>query len=197
MFTPVRRDVFRWGTPDPEGDWIMFGHLFVRDSEIILVDPPLIPGLIEAITKMGKPKAIILTSQNHVRGSKFIRENTGATVYLPDQDPRAVEPQDAQAVKEVGQFEKYTTDTGKLLGFEIFKDFYDFALLTDHKELLIADNAKGSADGELLILEPGQPANEIIRREFKELVKKTGAVTLLAGHGYNIYGNLQDLAGRL
>ena len=30
----------------------------------------------------------------------------------------------------------------------------------------------------------------------KDLVKKTGAVTLLAGHGYNIYGNLQDLANR-
>src|SRR3989442_12880244 len=69
MFSPVRRDVFRWGTPDPEGDWIMVGHLFVRDSEIILIDPPLIPGLIESITRIGKPKAIILTSQNHTRGS--------------------------------------------------------------------------------------------------------------------------------
>ena len=181
----------------------MFGHLFVRDSEIILIDPPLVPGLVESITRMGKPKAIILTAQNHIRGSKYIREKTGATVYVPDQDQRAVEPQDAQAVKEVDQFEKYSTGTGNLLGFEVFKDFYDFALLTDHKELIIADNAKGSADGELLLYpesvphDPVHPANETIRREFKELVKKTGAVTLLAGHGYNIYGNLQDLADRL
>jgi hypothetical protein len=92
MFSPVRRDVFRWGTPDPEGDWIMFGHLFVRDSEIILIDPPLIPGLIESISRIGKPKTIILTTQNHTRGSRHIREKTGATVYVPDQNPNAVEP---------------------------------------------------------------------------------------------------------
>ena len=200
MFSPVRRDVFRWGTPDPEGDWMMFGHLFVRDSEIILIDPPLIPGLIESITRIGKPKAIILTSQNHTRGSKYIKEKTGATVYVPDQNPNAVEPQDALAVKEIGQFEKY--NTGKLLGFEIFRDFNDFALLTDNKEIIIADNATGSADGKLLVFpeyiphDPPHPANATVLREFKDLVKKTGAVTLLAGHGYNIYGNLQDLANR-
>jgi len=201
MFSPVRRDVFRWGTPDPEGDWIMVGHLFVRNSEIILIDPPLIPGLIESVARIGKPTAIILTSQNHTRGSKYIREKTGATVYVPDQNPNAVEPQDALAVKEIGQFEKYST--GKLLGFEIFRDFNDFALLTDNKEIIIADNATGSADGKLLVFpeyiphDPPHPANETVRREIKDLVKKTGAVTLLAGHGYNIYGNLQDLANRL
>ena len=202
MFSPVRKDVFRWGTPDPEGDWIMFGHLFVRDSQIILIDPPLIPGLIESITRMGKPKTIILTTQNHTRGSRHIREKTGATVYVPDQDPKAVEPQDALAAKEIGQFEKYTVGTGKLLGFEIFKDFYDFALLTDNKEIIIADNATGSADGRLLVYpeyvahDPPNPPNETVLREFKDLVKKTGAVTLLAGHGFNIYGNLQELADR-
>lgn len=200
MLSPVRRDVFRWGTPDPEGDWVMFGHLFARDSEIILIDPPLVPGLIQAISRIGKLSAIILTSQNHARGSKFIREKTGATVYVPDQDPRAVEPQDALAVKEIGQFEKYST--GKLLGFEVFKDFYDFALLTDNKEIIIADNAQGSADGRLLVYpeyvqhDPPNPPNETVLREFKDLVKKTGAVSLLAGHGYNIYGNLQDLASK-
>src|SRR3989442_7266892 len=200
MFSLVRRDVFRWGTPDPEGDWIMVGHLFVRDSEIILIDPPLIPGLIESITRVGKPKAIILTSQNHTTGSKYIKEKTGATGYVPYQNPNAVEPQDALAVKEIGQFEKY--NTGKLLGFEIFRDFNDFALLTDNKEIIISDNATGSPDGKLLVFpeyiphDPPHPANATVRTEFKDLVKKTGAVTLLAGHGYNIYGNLQDLANR-
>ncbi|MDA4127298.1 MAG: hypothetical protein OK452_08895 [Thaumarchaeota archaeon] len=202
MFSPVRSDVYRWGTPDPEADWMMFGHLFVRDSEIILIDPPYVPGLIESITRMGKPKAIILTSQNHARGSRYIREKTGATVYVPDQNPEAVEPQDALATKEIGQFEKYSADTGKLLGFEIFKDFNDFALLTDQKEIIIADNVTGSADGRLLVYpeyvshDPPHPPNETVLRGFKDLVKKTGAVTLLAGHGQNIYGNLQDLANR-
>ena len=197
MFTPVRRDVFRWGTPDPEGDWNMFGHLFVRESEIILIDPPLVPGLVESITRMGKPKAIILTSQNHARGSRYIREKTGATVYVPDQNPKAVEPQDALAVKEIGEFETYSG--GKLLGFEVFKDFNDFALLTDNKEIVIADNATGSADGRLLVYpeyvnhDPPYPPNETVLGEFKDLVKRTDAVTLLAGHGYNIYENLQDL----
>src|SRR5207245_11701632 len=101
MFSPVRRDVFRWGTPDPEGDWIMVGHLFVRNSEIILIDPPLIPGLIESVARMGKPKAIILTSQNHTRGSKYIREKTGATVNVPDKNQKTVQAQDDLAVETI------------------------------------------------------------------------------------------------
>ena len=120
---------------------------------------------------------------------------------MPDQNPNAVEPRNSLAIKEIGQFEKY--GTGKLLGFEIFKDFNDFALLTDKKEIIIADNATGSAAGKLLIFpeqfphDPPRPPNETVLREIKDLVKKTGAMTLLAGHGYNIYGNLQDLANRL
>src|SRR2546425_8648449 len=196
----IRRELLRWGPLDPKGFLFMVGLFFDRTYKTTLFHPPLIPGLIESIARMGKPKAIILTSQNHARGSKYIREKTGATVYVPDQNPNAVEPQDALAVKEIGQFEKYST--GKLLGFEIFRDFNDFALLTDNKEIIIADNATGSADGKLLVFpeyiphDPPHPANATVLREFKDLVKKTGAVTLLAGHGYNIYGNLQDLANR-
>lgn len=198
MFSPVRRDVFRWGTPDPEDDRMMFGHLFVRGSEIVLVDPPFIPGLVESIARMGKPKAIILTSQVHTRGSRSIREKTGATIYLPEQE---LEPKYAFAVKEIGEVEKY--GTGKLLGFEVFTDLADFALLTDSKEIIIADNARGTADGKLLMFpeclphDPPYPPNATVHRAFKELVKKSGAVTLLAGHGYNIYGTLQEQASNL
>ena len=76
MFTPVRKDVWRWGTPDPEGDWIMYGHLIVRDGKCVLIDPPLVPDLIESVDRIGKLEGVVLTTLDHTRGVKHICKET-------------------------------------------------------------------------------------------------------------------------
>lgn len=47
MFQPVRKNVFRWSTPDPEDDWMVVGHAFLTDGGTVLIDLPLVPGLLK------------------------------------------------------------------------------------------------------------------------------------------------------
>ena len=209
LFTPIRDGLFRWSTPDPADDWMMVGHLFVRDTGIVFVDPPLVPGLIDAVTRLGKPEAVILTTQNHTRATRYITKKTGIRAYLPDQDPKVVDEKEAPKVKELGDFEIYKP--GRVLGFQAYMHGYDYALLSDRKELLIGDNAVGDNKGNVALWpywynpaptyprpeEVSQGFKDRLRKEFKDLVKTTGATSLLASHGFDIIGTLEASANEL
>jgi Metallo-beta-lactamase superfamily len=212
MFTPIREGVFRWSTPDPADDWMMVGHLFVRDSGVVFVDPPMVPGLLEAARRLGKLEAVLLTEQNHTRASRFIAKRAGIPVYLPETIPDAVEPWEAIRVKQIGDFKVY--EAGSVLGFKAYKFGDDYALLSDGKELLVGDNARGDLKGKVLIFPewfdlytPGPPYpsaeafpkqfRDSLRKQFKDIVKTTGATSLLASHDYDIIGNLQARASEL
>ena len=212
MFTPIRDGVFRWYTPDPADDWMMVGHLFVRETGVVFVDPPMVPGLLEAASRLGKLEAVLLTEQNHTRASRFITKRTGIPVYLPETVPEAVEPWEAVKVKQIGDFEVYKA--GNVLGFQAYKFGDDYALLSDEKELLVGDNARGDAEGNVLIFPewfhlytPGPPYpapedfpkefRDCLRKQFKEIVETTGATALLASHDYDIIGSLQARASEL
>ena len=191
---------------------MMVGHLFVRETGVVFVDPPLVPGLLEGAARLGKLEAVILTEQNHTRAARFISKRAGVTVYLPEAIPEAVEPWEAARVKEIGDFEVYKA--GSVLGFQAYKFGEDYALLTDRKELLVGDNARGDHKGNVLIFPewfklytpgPPYPAPEDIskefrdslRKQFKDLVKSTGATALFASHEYDITGDLQARANEL
>ena len=212
MFTPIRDGVFRWSTPDPADDWMMVGHLFVRDTGVVFVDPPMVPGLLEAAGRLGKPEAVLVTEQNHTRASRFIAKRAGVPVYLPETIPEAVEPWETERVKQIGDFQVY--NAGNVLGFQAFKFGEDYALLSDMKELLVGDNARGDVKGKVLIFPewfklytPGPPypdpedfpkkARDSLRMQFKDIVKTTGANSLLASHDYDIIGDLQARADEL
>jgi len=212
MLTPMRKGVFRWSTPDPADDWMMVGHLFVRDSGVVFVDPPMVPGLLEAARRLGKLEAVLLTEQNHTRASRFIARRAGIPVYLPETTPEAVETWEAARVKAIGDFEVY--GAGSVLGFQAHKFGDDYALLSDGKELLVGDNARGDARGNVLIFPewfglytPGPPYpatdafpkewRDSLRKQFRDIVKTTGATTLLASHDYDIIGDLQARASAL
>ena len=212
MFTPIREGVFRWSTPDPADDWMLVGHLFVRDSGVVLVDPPMVPGLLEAARRLGSLEAVLLTEQNHTRASRFISKRAGIPVYLPETVPEAVETWETARVKQIGDFEIYKA--GSVLGFQAYKFGEDYALLSDEKEILVGDNARGDARGNVLIFPewfklytPGPPypdpedfskeSRDSLRKQFKEIVRATGATTLLASHDFDIVGNLQARANEL
>ena len=211
-FTPIREGVFRWSTPDPADDWVMVGHLFVRETGVVFVDPPMVPGLLEAAGRLGKLEAVLLTEQNHTRASRFIAKRAGIRVYLPETKPEAVETWEAARVKQIGDFEVYKA--GRVLGFQAHKFGDDYALLSDGKELLIGDNARGDAKGNVVIFPewfklytPGPPYpapedfpkefRDSLRKQFKDIVKTTQDTSLLASHGYDIIGNLQARASEL
>ena len=209
LFTPIRERAFSWSTPDPAADWMMVGHLFVRDTGIVFVDPPLIPGFIDAAIKLGKPEAVLLTTQNHTRATNYVIKRTGIPAYLPDQIPEAIDPKEAVKVKEIGDFEIYKA--GSVLGFQAFKHIEDYVLLSDRKELLIGDNAVGDSLGNVVLWpnwynpSPTDPRPEDVsqgfkdrlKQEFKDLVKSTGATSLLASHGHDVIGSLQSRANEL
>ena len=212
MFTRVREGVFRWSTPDPADDWMLVGHLFVRDGGVVFVDPPMIPGLLEAAGRMGRPEAVLLTEQNHTRAARFIAKRAGIPVYLPETAPKAVEPWETLSFKEIGYLKIYKA--GSVLGFQAYKFGDDYALLSDGKELLVGDNARGDARGNVLIFPewfhlytPGPPYpapedfprewRDSLKKQFKEIVRSTGATSLLASHDYDIVGTLQARASEL
>ena len=212
MFTLIREGAFRWSTPDPADDWMMVGHLFVRETGVVFVDPPMVPGLLQAAARLGKLEAVLLTEQNHTRAARFIGKRAGIPVYLPESIPEAVEPWEAVRVKQIGDFQVYRA--GSVLGFQAHKFGEDYALLSDRRELLVGDNARGDAKGNVLIFPewfslytpgPPYPAPEDIskefrdslRKQFKDIVKTTGATSLLASHDYDIIGSLQARASEL
>ncbi len=212
MLTRIRDGCFKWSTPDPADDWMMVGHLFVRDTGVVFVDPPMVPGLLEAARRLGKLEAVLLTEQNHTRASRFIAKRAGIPVYLPETIPDAVEPWETARVKQIGSFEVYKA--GGVLGFQAHKFGEDYALLSDRKELLVGDNARGDAKGNVLIFPewfklytPGPPYpdpeafpkewRDSLREQFKGIVTTTGATSLLASHDYDIIGNLQARADEL
>lgn len=213
MFTPIRKDLFRWGTPDPESDWIMFGHVLSSEDGCILFDPPLLPGLLDAVSRMGKIHAVVLTTLDHSRAAAHIVKKTGAKLYLPDQQPSDVSPYALHIQEDVSDFERYSE--GNLLGLKAFRlkvkenheigmpSMNEFAILTDHKELIVGDFVTGSMGGRVLVApewfpldSPPAPYNDA-RNEFRKLVVNTGANSLLTSHGFCILQNLQDAVTKL
>lgn len=209
MFVPVRNGILRWGTPDPEGDWIMYGHLVEYGKKVVLIDPPLVPGLIDAAGRTGKVEAVILTTLDHTRGSRYISLKTGAALYVPDQGvSMALDPDVILNYHGIKEYEKY--GEGDLFGLKVHRVtvegsgesgmpwFDEYAFLTEEKELIVGDIAIGTAEGKVVMApewfphDPPHEAHEPAHREFRKLIGKTGANTQLAPHGHNIYGDLQQ-----
>lgn len=203
MFTAIRQGVYRWSTPDPADDWMMVGHLFVRETGVVFVDPPLVPGLLEAARKLGKPEAVLLTTQAHTRATKFISKRLGIPAYLPEQNQNSIDAKEIIQVKALGEFETY--ETGDVLGFRAYKFDQDYALLSDAKELLIGDNAVGDQNGNVILAPDWFPSGppysdhsatpqefkDSIKRQFKAIVRESGATSLLSSHGHDVIGTLR------
>ena len=85
MLYPVTRRVFRWSTPDPEWYWNMVGHLIFSNEGIIMIDPPNVPGLIDALKRLGNIEAVILTTADHLRAAPYFSWAYGVDIYLPRQ----------------------------------------------------------------------------------------------------------------
>ncbi len=210
MFTAAGRNILRWGTPDPEGDWMMEGHILIREDSRIVIDPPLVPGLLDSIERLGKLEAVILTTLDHTRGAKFISKKTGARLLLPDQDESlSVNPGAIIEQKEIREFEKYSE--GEVYGMKAFRLkiegertseipwMDEYSLLTRERQLIVGDIAIGDSRERLVLApewfphDPPHKPYEPARREFSRLVREAGAETLLASHGCNLYGTLGRL----
>lgn len=213
MFTVINSNLLRWGTPDPAYDWFMFGHVVIDEGKVVLVDPPLIPGLIGNIKRLGHIEAVVLTTLDHSRGSAYIVEKTGAKLYVPEQTADDVDPLALRLLEEVKEHETYSggrvanltafrlkTDGNRSIGMPSMNEF---ALLTNNGDMLVGDFASVSADGEIKVAPEWFPSESSPtpftegRQIFKRVVKETGAHSLISSHGEFVLGNLQDLVNSL
>lgn len=213
MFTTVNRNILRWGTPDPEGDWMMFGHLLMGDEGLLLIDPPLVPDLLKMINRLGRIDAVMLTTLDHTRGARYIAEKTGADLYIPDlMHSKAFDPDEILRQKGIKNFSKYGEE--KVYGISPLRvtveaesghdmPYMDeFALLTGSGYLIVGDIAIGTPNGHISVAPEWFPEDPPYERwdpavrKFLETVRHSKAHSLLASHGHSIYGNLQETAER-
>ena len=208
MLYPVSRSTFRWSTPDPNDNWLMIGHLLISGDEVILVDPPMVPGLTEAVSRLGKLESVILTTGDHIRGSVYLESRSGAHVYIPDQSENDIDEISSLMKKKLGKATEYKDGENLPGGVRSYRavverrrsapSLNEMMLLTPRGELLAGDIAMGSANGELLTRNefyyeaPEPEDNAICLKAIERIIRKTEARTLLSSHGYDLVHNLQQ-----
>lgn len=206
MFQPVLKDSFAWRTQDPEYDWEMVGHLLLRDGEILLIDPPYVHGIEKLLPLIGKPQAIILTTADHTRGSKYLSAKLKVPIYVPLQsDSISVSPKKMYDGKGITNFEVYEEGTifwlsaRKVTVFRNNEDelpYIDEMILTYDRTVITGDIAMGSPSGELLTIDEGftvSPDDNLVRSSFnvvKDRLSDLHIENLLSSHGFDIVGNL-------
>lgn len=213
MFTVLSKKILRWGTPDPAYDWFMYGHIVNEDGRLVLIDPPVVPNLLENARRLGKIEAIVLTTLDHSRGSGYIVGKTGINLYVPEQTADDVDPSALRLLEEVKDYETYKE--GKVAGLTAFSlrtagkrsigmpSMNECALLTRDGELMVGDFASVSPTGEIQVAPEWFPSDskpvpfDEGREIFKEVVQKSGASSLISSHGGYVLGKLQEVAESL
>lgn len=83
MVSWIENDIGMWTTPDPEEEILMVGHIIRSEETYVLIDPPVIPGLPQYLSTIGRIETIILTTHDHTRGSRYLSDAFACPVYAP------------------------------------------------------------------------------------------------------------------
>lgn len=210
MFFPISRTVFRWSTPDPFDNWMMNGHLFLSEEGVILVDPPNVPGLVDAVNRLGGISSVILTTADHIRGSAYFAREFSASVFVPLQT-RTTNLDPEREISNSGiTGHKFFDENDELPGglkpvrarVEAGKEkprYDEMMLLSGNAELLAGDLVMGSPNARILTgleffyAKPDSTEHMACLRTIAGIIKSTGAISLLSSHGFDIIGNLQEV----
>ncbi len=209
MLTPVLENNFSWRTQDPEYDWDMVGHLIIKNGKILLIDPPYVHGIEKAILLLGRPEAIIITTADHTRGSRYLSYKLNIPIYVPDQsDSISVSPVKTYKEKKIANYKIY--NEGKIFWLNsrrviVYKKkgdevpYIDEMILADSDgSIFTGDIAMGSSNGELLVCNEGftdTPDSLIVRSSYESLnnaISGTSQNNLICSHGNDIIGGLHE-----
>ena len=209
MFIPVMENNFAWRTQDPEYDWDMVGHLLIKNGSILLIDPPYVHGIEQAVTFMGKPEAIIITTADHTRGSRYLSYKLKIPLYVPDQgDSISVSPGEIYREKKIANYKAYNEGPIFWLNAKRVKvyrkkedkvPYIDEMILADNDgNIFTGDIAMGSSSCELLTCNEGftdEPDTMLVKSSFESLknaTKELNKNNLISSHGTDIVGNLDE-----
>lgn len=190
MFKPIEKDVYSWSVPDAEFGEIMNGHLLLQNDGYVLIDPPLMPELLQSLSAFGKCNGVILLSGSHKRGSVMAAGVLGATLFVPE---FAVSGFPMNNVKVYRNGDRIA---GGLEAVEIKSEIgvfgehpiHEMALLDSGKRIFISDVCYGQPSGKLNFapeeMIPGH-SEEQVKASVSALLKALppGVNTALFGHG--------------
>src|SRR5690606_32716863 len=103
----VSRGVWRWDGTDVDHGFPIVGYLVSVSGGVILVDPPANTGSEEEIRQAGEAKAIMLTSQWHVRGAGDWKQKLGVPIAAPANAEGELAEVNAKADTVVGDGDEY------------------------------------------------------------------------------------------
>ena len=202
MLEPVTKNIFRWGTIDPESGIMMHAHLIIDDEKCVLIDPVAMPGIVQMIKVLADPVAVIMTNYPHMRGSPILSRQLNIPLFIPDietidEDEKLVNTfLDLYSIKDALQYKEITELPLGIKGYsipgrhEMALKFGDF--------LIVGDSAYG-LNGKLTFYPTGiWPDENGIKTAatavaLTPLIKKTLADGLLSGHVGDIVSGLQKM----
>lgn len=198
MFMPSERDVYGWKVPDAEFGELMQGHVYMFQGEYLLIDPPLMPEILEKLQFFGKCAGVVLLGSSHKRGSGMASAVLQAPLYVPEfaKDIFSPEPANLKYYKENDKL------PGGLKAVEIQTDqgifgehkVHEMALLDGHGRAFIGDVCHGYNHGELALapedIIPGYTEDQV-KSSLRALLSKipNGTRTGFFGHGDDLVGS--------
>lgn len=190
MFKPVERDVYVWTVPDSEFGEMMNGHLYIQDDGYALVDPPLMPDLLQSLGVFGKCNGIVLLSGSHKRGAMLASQVLAAPLYIPEFAAQQVQAPNATLYKKGDKVAGDLTALELSTEIGIFGEhkIHEMALVDGKNRLFISDVCHGLPDGKLNFapegIFPGY-TQEQVKAAVNALarVMPNGVHTAFFGHG--------------
>lgn len=82
MITWITSAIGRWTTPDPEEELMMAGPVITGNAGLILVGPPVLPGLPYFLASLG-PVRDSSHHDDHTRGSRYLSDLLSGPIYPP------------------------------------------------------------------------------------------------------------------
>ena len=208
MLIPVTKSIFSWSSNDPEIGIEQVGHLVIKNGRAILIDPPAVPKLQEAVRTLGEPEAVIITNYSHLRGGNRLATSLNVPLFLPKPTgPFTERAELSRKYHRIGKFTEYDDGTklpGEMKALRasvVLSDgrpFMEEYVLQYDNFLITGDSAHGE-DGKLVIFPESFPIpnamdiGKMTRKQLSEILKKINVSSLVAGHGYPVTGNLLDM----
>ena len=204
MFRPIEKDAFAWNVPDAEFGEIMVGHVLVGDNGYVIIDPPMMPGLVDSLRVFGDCLAVIILTPTHKRGGSIAAVQLSAPHYFPgfasESYPAHIEVP-GKVFYNPGDLLPLNLKVMEIqTGGPVFGDhpMHEMALMDETGRAFFADICHGSGREKLEIgpegVIPGH-TDEQISNGLEALAKAVPptAVTGFFGHGDDLVGNFGKL----
>ncbi len=198
MFIPSEKDVYSWKVPDAEFGELMQGHVYLENEGYVIIDPPLMPDLLDRLQVFGKCLGVIVLGPSHKRGSGLASSILQAPLFVPGFASSFFEPQPAN----LKIYNEGDLLPGKLKAVELETEIgifgehrvHEMALIDGKDRAFIGDVCHGYHHGNLALapedIFPGY-TEEQVKASLKAILEKipVNIRSGFFGHGDDLVNN--------